>query len=334
MSLSTTLFNFASPFLMKKDPEEAHHLTLLGLKYGSFLLSKVKLGQSFNLMGLDFPNRLGVAAGFDKNAIAIDGLFKIGFGFVEIGTVTPLPQIGNEKPRLFRLKEDMAVINRMGFNNDGAEIVSKRLKQRLAQGKFGIVGVNIGANKDSEDKIKDYAVCANYFLDTASYFTVNVSSPNTQGLRDLQKGQSLLPLLDGVLNVVAKSNRHIPVLLKIAPDLMQEDLEEIADIVAGLNIAGIITTNTTISRPSYLTSEYKEESGGLSGRPLFDMSTEICLAMRALLPNDKVVIGAGGVYSADTAMAKRQAGADLVQLYSCLVYKGPALIEEILQNLE
>lgn len=330
----SSVFNILSPYFQTQDPEEAHLLTLKMLKYYGMVPTFTRNSNTIQLMGLDFPNRLGVAAGFDKNAEAIDGLFRLGFGFVEIGTVTPLPQKGNEKPRLFRLKEDQAVINRMGFNNDGAEMISKRLKKRRYNGQDGIVGVNIGANKDSDDRVRDYALCASAFTDVASYFTVNVSSPNTEGLRDLQAAEYLLPLLQGVLNVVETSGQAIPVLLKIAPDLMQEDIEEIADIVNNMPVAGIIATNTTLSRPDMLQSKDKGERGGLSGAPLLDISNNVTSVLRSLLLPEKIIIGAGGIKSADTARQKLDIGADLLQIYSCLVYQGPQLINEILNMLE
>lgn len=324
------LFQWASPFLYRKDPEDAHLMTLKILKLvAPFLPSAPSaFNKPVSKMGLEFPSLLGCAAGFDKNAEIVDALFKVGFGFIEIGTVTPLPQIGNPRPRLFRLLEDEAVINRMGFNNDGAEIVSKRLKKRMDKGKKGIVGVNIGANKDSDNRTGDYAVCAKAFLEVASYLTVNVSSPNTAGLRNLQTSEHLIPLLEGVLNATQGTK---PILLKIAPDLLHEDLEDIAATINHLPITGVITTNTTVSRP-ILQSEYSKEAGGLSGKPLYDLSTCVTEVMRTLLLNDKIIIGVGGIESVITAQGKLDAGADLIQLYSALVFKGPALIKDINQS--
>lgn len=330
-----TLFNLMSPYLMRKDPEAAHILTIRALHMAGLFLPKCKSNRApSQCLGMNFPSRLGIAAGFDKNAEAVDGLFKLGFGFVEIGTVTPLPQQGNPQPRLFRLPEDTAVINRMGFNNDGAERVSARLKKRADAGKTGIVGVNIGANKDSEDRVKDYGICAKYFTDTASYFTVNVSSPNTAGLRNLQSGENLLPLLEGVLDVAQAAEKNIPVLLKIAPDLMQEDIEEIADVVNNLPIAGVIATNTTIARPDTLISKAQSEAGGLSGAPVFDPSNAVLSSLKSVLYPEKIIVGVGGIDSARAAKQKLELGADLLQLYSALVYKGPQLITDILQMLE
>ena len=323
-------FSGLALFLHRIDPEEAHLITLKMLKFISPFLSSAQYPcRPVFKMGLEFPSLLGSAAGFDKNAEVVDALFKIGFGFVEIGTVTPLPQIGNPKPRLFRLVEDGAVINRMGFNNDGAEIVSKRLKKRLNKGKKGIVGVNIGANKDSDNRIHDYAVCAKAFLDVASYFTINISSPNTMGLRNLQQSQYLVPLLEGVLNVTQGKK---PILLKIAPDLLHEDLEDIAETVNHLPIAGVVTTNTTVSRPA-LYSEHSGQTGGLSGKPLYDLSTCVAEVMRRLLLHDKIIVGVGGIDSVITAKGKLEVGADLIQLYSALVFKGPDLIKQINQKL-
>lgn len=329
-----TLFSLVKPILHRLEPEAAHDLTLEMLAIISKILPQARTKNACAIIksGLAFPNRLGLAAGFDKNATAAEALLKIGFGFVEIGTVTPKPQIGNPKPRLFRLKEDQAVINRMGFNNDGAEIIAKRMDKIRHKGNQGIIGVNIGANKDSDDRIADYAKSAAYFLDTASYFTVNVSSPNTHGLRNLQGTEFLDKLLNDVLSVAHK-HKNMPVFLKIAPDRQDYDLEAIIQLINQLPVAGLIASNTTISRPESLKSKHAHEAGGLSGKPLFDISTALIKDIKQSLNADKMLIGVGGIASSTDAQAKLQAGADAIQLYSALVYQGKKLVDDILQEI-
>jgi len=246
--------------------------------------------------------------------------------------VTPKPQQGNPKPRLFRLSEDQAIINRLGFNNDGAEMIAKRMNHIREKGNQGIIGVNVGANKDSENRIKDYALCAKKFTQTASYFTANVSSPNTQGLRDLQKASFLEELLTDVLNVAHK-NKEIPVFLKIAPDQQDYALDAIIDLINKLPVAGIIASNTTISRPNTLISECQRETGGLSGKPLFDLSTSLVTEIKKGLNADKMLIGTGGITSGISAKEKINAGADAIQLYSGLIYHGKKLIDDILAEI-
>lgn len=328
-----TIFHLLKPILHKTDPEAAHNFTLQGISILNRLLPEPKYSNPLSLSNITFPSRLGLAAGFDKNATAVETLLKLGFGFVEIGTVTPKPQNGNPKPRLFRLTEDEAVINRMGFNNDGAELVAKRLDKIRNRGNKGIIGVNIGANKDSDDRIADYARCAEYFLNTASYFTANVSSPNTQGLRNLQAVEFLEKLLTDVLNVAHK-HKNIPVFLKIAPDQQDYDLGAIVELINKLPVTGIIATNTTVTRPETLQSKHRQETGGLSGKPLFDMSTALLKEIKASIADNKCLIGVGGITTGQDAVTKVQAGADLVQLYSGLVYHGKALVDEINAELD
>ena len=318
-------FNLAKPLLHALDAEQAHRLTIKGLQ----LAPAIGAGPISNnvlkrrVFGLDFPNPVGLAPGFDKNAEVPDAMLRQGFGFVEIGTVTPLPQAGNARPRLFRLSEDKAVINRMGFNNDGQAVVLQRLIERRTRG--GIIGVNVGANKDSSDRIGDYVKGIEVFEDVASYITINISSPNTPGLRNLQSKADLQKLLERV-NAARKSRK--PMLLKIAPDLAEADLRDVAQVCGGGAVDGVIISNTTLSRPP-LKSIHASETGGLSGKPLFELSTQ-CLAQFHQMSGGKIpLIGVGGISDAETALAKFKAGASLIQLYSALVYKGPSLVREI-----
>jgi dihydroorotate dehydrogenase len=268
-----------------------------------------------------------MAAGYDKNGEVPDALLNLGFGFAEIGSVTPLPQQGNPKPRIFRLTKDEAVINRLGFNNQGHARCEERLAARA--GRPGIVGVNIGANKDSADRIGDYELGVKRFARYASYLTVNISSPNTPGLRSMQARAELAELLSRVTAARAAlaegAGRKTPLFLKIAPDLAEAELEDIAAEVADKAIDGVIVSNTTISRPNLQSSAFSGEAGGLSGKPLFGRSTTVLAKMRRLLGPDVALIGVGGVNSAETALEKIRAGADLVQLYTGMIYAGPAL---------
>lgn len=326
------LFSMVKPILHRLDAEQAHDITLALLpKIYRFLPTNL-YDSPFNHADLTLPNRLGLAAGFDKNATATEALLKLGFGFVEIGTVTPKPQLGNPKPRLFRLKQDQAIINRMGFNNDGAVRVAQRIDTIRNKGNTSIIGVNIGANKDSDDRIADYALCCSYFTQTASYFTANVSSPNTEGLRNLQATDYLKQLLNDVLNIAHK-NKPIPVFLKISPDRNDYDLSQIVDLINELPVAGIIASNTTITRPA-LNSDNKDEKGGLSGKPLFDLATTLLRDIKQSLHKDKILIGVGGINNGTDAIEKIHAGADAVQIYSGLIYHGRTLIHDIHTELK
>lgn len=330
------VFSLARTVLHLLDAETAHGLTIAALKSGLVPTVKVPCDTRLrvNCFGLDFPNPVGLAAGFDKNAEVPDAMLAQGFGFVEIGSVTPRAQSGNDKPRLFRLAEDNAVINRMGFNNDGHSRVFRRLSDR--HGRSGIVGVNLGANKDSDDRIADYALGAAVFNKLASYITVNVSSPNTPGLRGLQSRAELETLIGRVrdaLEGAAKADgRRAPLLLKIAPDLVEDELLNIARVCLALEVDGIIVSNTTISRPP-LKSGHKAETGGLSGAPLFRLSTIQLARMRSMTDGKITLVGAGGIASAEDAWQKIGAGATLLQLYSALVYQGPQLVADILTGL-
>jgi dihydroorotate dehydrogenase len=302
--MMTNLLNFGAGLLRRLPAETAHDLAL----------------------GLDFPNPLGLAAGFDKNAAVPAAMARLGFGFVECGTVTPRPQPGNPRPRLFRLTEDRAVINRMGFNNAGMEKAARNLAQRGA----GIVGINIGANKDSEDRIADYRTAFARLAPLADYVTINISSPNTPGLRGLQNKEELNRLVGIVLE--ARGAVQKPVLVKIAPDLDETALDEIAAVALLTGIDGLIASNTTIARPP-LQSAHFREAGGLSGAPLLAPSTAILKGMRRRVGNRLVLVGVGGIAGGADAYAKIRAGASLVQLYTALVYEGPGLVARIKSEL-
>jgi dihydroorotate dehydrogenase len=314
-------------------PETAHRATVASLRMGSFALPPAGPDDSrlaVSVFGRTFPNPIGLAAGFDKDAEVPDAMLKLGFGFVECGTVTPRPQTGNARPRLFRLGEDGAVINRMGFNNQGMEEAAKRLAARHGG---GIVGINIGANKDSSDRAADYREGFARLSPLADYVTVNISSPNTPGLRGLQNKDELEHLLGLLTNARATANTRIPLLLKIAPDLNEHAVDDIVAVVLSSGIEGMIVSNTTIARPAMLKSAHASESGGLSGAPLFVPSTAMLKAVRARAGAKLVLIGVGGVSSGEQAYAKLRAGANLVQLYTALALRGPGLIEQIKKEL-
>ncbi|MGO4447613.1 quinone-dependent dihydroorotate dehydrogenase [Phyllobacterium sp. TAF24] len=319
------------------DPEDAHGMSIKALKTGLVpsCASTSDPALRVEIAGLKFPNPLGMAAGYDKNAEVPDALLKLGFGFAEIGTLTPLAQSGNPKPRIFRLVEDNAVINRLGFNNEGHEAAFQRLSSR--KNHPGIVGVNIGANKDSADRVADYVAGIRKFHKLASYFTVNISSPNTPGLRDLQARDSLKELLGKVLEardeVAAQSGARRSVFLKIAPDLPDASLDDIAAEVGLHALDGLIISNTTLSRTGLRSAKNTGEAGGLSGAPIFTRSTIVLAKMRQRVGPALPIIGVGGIDSARTAIAKIRAGADLVQLYTSMIYRGPGLAAEIIKDM-
>ncbi|MGM5029892.1 quinone-dependent dihydroorotate dehydrogenase [Tardiphaga sp. 862_B3_N4_1] len=327
---------FSLPMLRMLDAEDAHGLAIRGLRmlpYARPRPDDPKL--AVRAFGLNFPNPVGIAAGFDKNAEVPDALLRLGFGFAEIGSVTPKPQSGNPRPRIFRLERDEAVINRLGFNNDGAEVVLRRLAARAQNG--GIVGVNVGANKDSPDRTQDYVRLIETFAPVASYFTVNVSSPNTPGLRNLQQAAELDDLLARVIDArerVRKNAGDSPVLLKIAPDLSLADLDDVVHVARSRGVDGMIVANTTIGRPSTLREQVRsKEQGGLSGRPLFRLSTRMVAETFVRVEGAFPLIGAGGIDSGGAALTKIRAGASLIQLYSALVYKGVGLVDSIKADL-
>lgn len=318
------LFRTIRPALFALDAETAHGLSLAALKAAPLPPARIDPALRVDLAGIAFPGPLGIAPGYDKNAEAPDALLRLGFGFAEIGTVTPLPQSGNPRPRLFRLVEDRAVINRMGFNNDGADAVVARLERR--RGRDGIVGVNIGANKDSVDRIADYAALVRRMAPLASYLTVNISSPNTPGLRALQDEGALAALLDEVLAArqsMVKGARP-PIFLKLAPDLEPADIDSICRLALERKLDALIVSNTTTARPP-LRSRHAGEAGGLSGEPLRDLALQRLRDFRSASGGAIPLIGVGGIASAEDAWARIRAGASLVQLYSAMVYAGPGL---------
>ncbi len=324
------LFPLARPALRFVEPERAHRLTILALKLGLAPRDVAPDASSLgiDLWGMHFPNPLGIAAGFDKNGEVPDAMLKLGLGFAEVGTVTPRPQAGNPRPRIFRLAEERAVINRLGFNNEGHDALKRRLIARRARP--GIIGVNIGANKDAADRIADYEAGIAAFEGLASYFTVNISSPNTPGLRALQNRAELETLVTRVMK--ARKGRT-PVLLKIAPDLGDEELADIAEVARAQKLDGLIVSNTTIRREGLVSGPQAKETGGLSGQPLFALSTGILRTMYRLTGGKIPIVGVGGISSGADAYAKIRAGASLVQLYTALTYDGPTLVSRIKREL-
>ncbi|AOL93503.1 quinone-dependent dihydroorotate dehydrogenase [Porphyrobacter sp. LM 6] len=328
------LFRLLRPALFTLDSETGHRLALAGLKALPLRAPMPLPGRlAIEVAGLRFPNPVGVAAGFDKDAEVPDALLGLGFGFTEVGSITPLPQAGNPKPRLFRLVEDQAVINRMGFNNGGAEVALERLRARAERP--GIVGVNIGANKDSADRIADYAVMARMMAPVASYLCVNVSSPNTPGLRALQDEGALTALIEGVIAARDEANCAVvpPVFLKVAPDLEPADIDAIARIALDKRLGALVVSNTTISRPA-LRSSHAGETGGLSGAPLRELATQRLRDFRKATGAAIPLVGVGGIATAEHAWERIRAGASLVQLYSAMVYEGPGLGAKIARGLE
>ncbi len=331
------MYRLLRPLLFRLSPEKAHRLTFSLLELpGAAMLSGGALPPkeaALEVMGLRFPGPVGLAAGMDKDAKHVDALARIGFGSIEIGTVTPVPQSGNDLPRLFRLKPDRALINRMGFNNGGVQAAVERLRKR----KPGIiVGGNIGKNKvtSNENAISDYVKCFEALHEVVDYFVVNVSSPNTPGLRALQEKGPLLAILNELRSRDTAKSTHRPILLKIAPDLTNEQLEDIVSVVKESGIAGVIATNTTVSRDGLRTSKNEVDAmgaGGVSGAPVRRRSTDVVRYLRERLPKPVVIIGVGGIDSAEAAIEKLEAGADLVQVYTGLVYEGPALLKRINQ---
>ena len=324
------MYSLIRPALFKLDAERAHGLALTALKLLDPAAPAGLDGPlATHVAGIAFANPLGMAAGFDKDGEVPDALLGLGFGFAEVGSITPLPQAGNLRPRLFRLVEDRAVINRMGFNNRGGRDAAQRLS--LRRGKPGVVGVNIGANKDSVDRVADYAAMTRLMAPLASYLAVNISSPNTPGLRALQDEGALTELLDAVLE--ARGESQVPVFLKVAPDLKPADIEAISRIGIEKRLGALIVSNTTISRPP-LESAQAGETGGLSGQPLRDLAQQRLRDFRQATGGTIPLIGVGGIGGADDAWARIRAGASLVQLYSAMVYEGPGIARRITRGLE
>ena len=341
------MYRLIKPIFFQFDPEKVHYFVVKRLKWfhDHFPLGQTLLRSSFDVnikglerevFGIKFRNPVGLAAGFDKNGEYIEALSDLGFGFIEVGTVTPLPQPGNDKPRMFRLEPDGALINRMGFNNKGVDTLAERLRLLKAKNTGIVVGGNIGKNKNTpnEEAVNDYIKCFDRLFDVVDYFVVNVSSPNTPGLRALQEKEPLMELLNTLQQRNSKNNISRPILLKIAPDLTNEQLDDIIEIVKQTGIAGVIATNTTIDRSSLVTEEVlRSEAGGLSGRPLTQRSTEVVRYLSEKSGKAFPIIGVGGIHSAKDAQEKLDAGASLVQLYTGFIYEGPTLIKKICKAL-
>lgn len=318
-----TLFQTVRPLLFLADAERAHRMTISALRFAPQRMPVHHPALATRLAGVDFPSPVGLAAGFDKNAEVPDAMLGLGFGFVEVGSLTPLPQGGNPRPRVFRLVEDEGVVNRMGFNNDGLAAAHARLARRARR---GIVGVNVGANKDASDRVADYVTGVRAMADVADYLTINISSPNTPGLRGLQDAGALRELLDAVAE--ARQVSGPPLFLKLAPDLESAEIDAVAKVAMG-KVDALIIGNTTLSRPPRLASGAAKEAGGLSGRPLRHLAYEKLCDFRRATGGEIPLIAAGGIDSADEAYHRIRAGASLVQLYSALAFHGPALAQRI-----
>ncbi|GGD52448.1 quinone-dependent dihydroorotate dehydrogenase [Lacimicrobium alkaliphilum] len=335
------MYTFLRDLLFRLDAEASHDLSMSFLKHSQHnfltgLYSQKLAPKPVQVLGMNFPNPVGLAAGLDKNGECIDAFAAMGFGFIEIGTVTPRPQPGNDKPRLFRLPQSQAIINRMGFNNKGVDYLVEQVKQSEYH---GILGINIGKNKTTpeEQALDDYIMCLNKVYTHASYVTINISSPNTPGLRNLQYGEALDSLLSGLKlqqqKLAQQHGKYVPVLVKIAPDLSDEELEDIARCLIQSGMDGVIATNTTLNRDKVKGQLHAQESGGLSGSPLTDQSQLIASKLKKALQGSMPIIGVGGIDSPDAAKARMEAGSDLIQIYSSLIYQGPELIAKILKGL-
>ena len=328
------MFSFLRPFIFSLDPEKAHELAIKSLKYnflpGNLFSVENEEILKTTLFGKEIENPIGLAAGFDKSAEVYNEIFKLGFGFVEVGTVTPREQYGNEKPRIFRLEKDRALINRLGFNNDGSEVIKKRIENNVPN---GLLGINIGPNKDSPDMINDFLECAEIFFPLGDYITINISSPNTKGLREFHKSDHLKELLSKIDDIRKKSNFNKSFLLKISPDLEDSFINNIIELILQHNIDGLILTNTTNQNRENLLDKSKSESGGLSGKPLRNLSTELIKKFYIHLKGKIPIIGVGGVDSGKSAFEKLAAGASAIQLYTGMVYKGPTIVKEIKKEL-
>ncbi|WMO13735.1 quinone-dependent dihydroorotate dehydrogenase [Pseudoalteromonas piscicida] len=334
-------YDLARRFMFNKDAEWAHDFALSNLRRFANTPMSLAWSQSVqdkpvNFLGLEFKNPVGLAAGLDKNAECIEAFAQMGFGFIEVGTVTPRPQAGNDKPRIFRLPEANAIINRMGFNNKGVDYLVNNVKAAKYD---GILGINIGKNKDTpnEQGKDDYIHCMRKVFEHASYITVNISSPNTPGLRDLQYGEALDDLLQSLKNeqmdLIAKHNKSVPMLVKIAPDVDGVQLTQIAESLVNNRIDGVIATNTTLARDAVENLEHSNEAGGLSGRPVREKSTHVVSELKRITDGKLPIIGVGGIDSAESAKEKFSAGADLVQVYTGFIYEGPALVKKIVSSL-
>ena len=328
------MFSIVKPFIFNFDPETAHDLAIKALKF-NYLPKKmfeVENEEMLNIevLGKHFPNPIGLAAGFDKSAEVYNSLLKLGFGFVEVGTVTPLKQLGSTKPRVFRLEEDSALINRLGFNNDGIEIIKNRIKEKS---KNGILGINIGPNKDTKDQGKDFCLGLKNFFDLAYYITINISSPNTKSLRDFHDQEKLKELLIKLNKIKNENKIKVPLLLKVSPDISTEEIPKITDTALKNKISAIILTNTTNINRDKLISKLGKEDGGLSGNPLKNISTEIIKKFYQELNSKIPIVGVGGIDSGKSAYDKICAGASLLQLYTGFIYKGPTVAKDIKKDL-
>lgn len=341
--LPSSLYTLARPFLFGFDPEHAHELTLDALARTqntplACAYAAPRVDDRLTLAGLRFPNRIGLAAGLDKNARCIDAFAAMGFGFVEVGTVTPKPQPGNPKPRMFRLPEHNAIINRLGFNNEGVDALVRNVEKSRRKGD-GILGINIGKNKDTpnDSAERDYLVCLERVYPLADYITVNISSPNTAGLRELQEEQALRRLVSTLREAqerfAAQHGKRVPMLVKVAPDLSDDDIDACARVLGDLQVDGVIATNTTTSRISVQGHPLAGETGGLSGGPLMDKSTAVLRMLRTRLPEAIPLIGVGGILGGADAAKKMAAGASLVQVYTGLIYRGPKIIDECIDAI-
>ena len=326
------MFSKIRPFIFKLDPELAHDLAIKALKTNLIVkdYKKNELILKTKLFGKEIPNPIGIAAGFDKNAEVYNPLFKLGFGFVEVGTVTPLSQYGNPKPRVFRLEEDCALINRLGFNNNGADSARSRIIKKKP---IGMLGVNIGPNWNSENKIEDYLNCLRKFHDIADYITINISSPNTENLRDFHNNEELKNLLESIHNEREKLKSDIPIAIKISPDISQKKVEEICRTILDYGIKAVIVSNTTDGNRDSLKNHKKFQKGGLSGKPLNEISNKLINNFYKILNNKIDIIGVGGVDSGETAYQKFMHGAKFVQLYTGMVFHGPKIVSKISEEL-
>jgi dihydroorotate dehydrogenase len=329
------MFSKLRPLLFKVDPEKAHTLAIKSLKFNLIpnVFDEHKNDSIFQtkIFGKDLDNPIGMAAGFDKNAEVYNALFKLGFGFVEVGTITPLKQYGNPKPRVFRLVEDEALINRLGFNNHGAEIVKDRIKRNK---KLGLLGINIGPNKDSSDRLNDYLIGLKTFYDDADYITINISSPNTENLRTFHEGNKLQDLLKSIMQEKKNLNSNIPIAVKVSPDISEDQVSQISEILLEHEIKAIIVSNTSEATRDKLSNIQRHQKGGLSGKPIEEKSNILINRFYKLLKGEIKIIGVGGVDSGQTAYNKFLAGADFIQLYTGMVFKGPNIAGIIKKELK
>ena len=328
------MFSILRPYIFNLDPETAHDLAIKALKFNFLPESYFKVENenllNTDIFGITLKNPIGLAAGFDKSGEVYNALFKFGFGFVEVGTVTPRKQFGNPKPRVFRLEKDRALINRLGFNNDGLELVKERI---IKNSPNGFLGINIGPNKDTKNKIEDYLISLSKIYEQANYITINISSPNTEGLRDLHEKNLFNNLMEGIKKIKKKKKISKPILVKISPDIDNNNVHNLIELIIKFNIEGIIVSNTSDKNRDNLEDNKKLEIGGLSGKPLIDISTNLIKKFYNELKGKTKIIGVGGVDSGTSAYDKIAAGANLVQLYTGMVYKGPNIVKEIKEEL-